>query len=318
MLRPIAFAAATVAALAPFAAASAQECGRACLEGVLSTYLEAQAANDVSALPLAHDVRYTENGVEMEPGEGFFATADETTYELPIVDPQMGQAAVQAVVREGDAFVFELVRLKVEDDLITEIETIVGREGESGPMWVPDFATEPRREFTLSIREAEQNSRLELMAVANAYWRALETNGWPEYHPAPLLPGVLRIENGLATTNGSSGVALDPNAPGNALSSSAPQQFNDGMFKNRTIYERRFPVVDVERGIVLSIARMGLKPGETSTPPHWMGGNPVLGEYFAVQDGKIVAVEVVMNSTIPVDRTMGWGRSPLARSMGDP
>ena len=311
-------AAAAAALLAPLAA-GAQECDRACLEGFLDAYMTAQAANDVSTLPLADDVRYTENGVELAPGEGFFATADAPTYQLPIVDPEMGTAAVQALVMEGDAPAFELVRLKVEDGAITEIETIVARDGDSGPLWVPEYYDDaaPRREFTLSIREAERNSRLELMAVADSYWRALETNGWPEYHPAPILPGLVRVENGRITTNGSSDIPLDPRSPGNAMSTSGPQQFNDGMFANRTIWERRFPVVDVERGVVLSIARMGLKEGDYEIPGHWQGGNPALAEFFAIQNGQIVAVEVVMNSTVPTDRSLGWGRSPLTSSIGD-
>jgi hypothetical protein len=317
-------AAAASALLATLAAADAgaqstSGCDRACLEGFMDRYVAAQASNDASGLPFTNDVKITENGVEMRPGEGFFTTADEPTYKLAIADPEMGGTAALLVVREGDHSVFELIRLKVADGMIAEVETIIAREGESGPMFVPDFATEPRREFTLSIREAERNSRLELMAVADAYWRALETNGWPEYHPAPLLPGVVRIENGLATTNGSSGLDQGGVTPSGGDRSSAPEQFNMGLFRSRTIYDRRFPVVDLERGVVLSIARMGLKPDEGfETPPHWKGGNPVLGELFAVQDGKIIAIEVVMNSTIPVDRTMVWPREPLTRSVADP
>lgn len=311
---------ATLAALAaPLGAASAQDdCDRVCLKAVLDQYMAAQAANDASALPpLAASVRFTENGVEMEPGTGFFATADDTTYRLEIFDPEFGGAAVGAVVREGDAFVFQMVRLKIADGALTEIESIFAREGESGPLFIPDYATEPSREFTLSLREAEQNSRLELMAVADSYWRALETNGHDNYHRAPLLPGVLRIENGYPTTSGSAGLGLDTPEGVADGGTSAPQQFDTGMFASRTIYDRRFPVVDVERGVILSIARMGLKDG-FDMPPHWQGGRPILAEFFAIQNGQIVAVEVVMKSTMPLDQSAGWPRDPLTRSISDP
>lgn len=292
------------------------DCDRECLVGHLDAYLAAQAANDPAGLPFAANVVVSENNEVIAPGEGFFRTAGEPTYRLDIADPETGGVATQAVVREGDGYAFEMVRLKIADGEITEVETVVGREGETGPMFVPDFATEPRREFQLSLVPSDQNSRLELMAAADAYWYALETNGEPEYRRAPLLPGATRIENGLATTNGSvpGGGGATPSGAGG---SSAPQQFDTGMFVSRTIYDRRFPVVDVERGVVLSIARMGLEQGYDE-PAHWQGGRPILAEMFAVQDGRITAIEVVMKSTVPLDATGPWPRSPLARSKSDP
>jgi hypothetical protein len=293
------------------------DCDRACLTGFMDQYLTAQAANDTKGLPLAKTVKVTENGETIKPGSGLFKTADEPTFRMDIADPEMGGIASELVVKEGDGFVFELVRLKVEDGKITEVETMVGRKGESGPMFVPDFATEPRREFTQSIRPAERMSRLELMATADAYWRALETNGRPDYHRAPLLPGTIRIENGLPTTNGSGQGGGTTGGPEGVLASSALQQFDTGMFSNRTIYNRRFPVVDVERGVVLSIARMGIDEG-AEEPPHWKGGRPLLCEFFAIQGGVITAVDVVMKSTVAKDGTNPWPREPLTQSKSDP
>jgi hypothetical protein len=292
-------------------------CDRACLTGFMDAYLKAQEANNPAGLPFAKTVKVTENGASVKPGEGFFRTADAPTYRLDIADPEMGGVASQLVVREGSAHAFEFVRLKIENKQITEVETIVGRKGESGPMFVPDFATKPRTEFTLSIREAERSSRLELMAIADAYWRALETNGRPDYHAAPLLPGVLRIENGLPTTNGSGTHGGATGGPQGVMASSAPEQFNAGRFASRTIYDRRFPVVDLERGVILSIARMGLDDGHPM-PEHWQGGRPILAEFFAIQSGVIVAIEVVMKSTVPLSQSSGWPRDRLARSKSDP
>lgn len=291
-------------------------CDRACLTGFMDGYLKAQEAHNAAALPLAKSVKLTENGAAIKTGEGFFRTAGSPTYRLDIADPEMGGVATQLVVREGDAKVFQFIRLKVENKQITEVETIVGRKGESGPMFVPDFATKPRTEFTLSIREAERMSRLELMAIADAYWRALETNGRPDYHPAPILPGVVRIENGLPTSSGSGAHGGSTGGPEGVPASSAPEQFNAGRFANRTIYDRRFPVVDVERGVILSIARMGIEDGQT-LPAHWQGGRPILAEFFAIQSGVIVAVDVVMKSSVPLNQSSGWPRDRLTRSKSD-
>ena len=154
-----------------------------------------------------------------------------------------------------------------------------------------------------------------LADTRNAYWRALETNGRPDYRAAPMLPGLLRIENGVATSNGAAARAMG--GPTGILNSSATQQFDEGMFASRTIYDRRFPVVDTERGVILSIARMGVDDGH-EMPGHWQGGRPLLAEFFAIQAGRIIAVEVVMKSSVPLEQDSGWPRSPLTRSKSDP
>lgn len=294
----------------------APACDRACLTAFMDRYLQAQAANALGDLPLAPTVRVTENGDLVDAGTGFFERADAPTYRMDIADPETGGVAASLVVQAGDVQAFEMVRLKVEGNQITEIETVVAFEGDSGPMFVPDFATEPRRDFLLTLLPREQNSRLELMAVADAYWRALETNGRPDYRPAPMLPGVVRIENGMPTTNGAM-PETGSGGPAGTLNASGTQQFDEGRFVSRTIFDRRFPVVDVERGVILSIARMGVDEGQPE-PPHWHGGRPLLAEFFAVQDGRITAVEVVMKSTVPLEQQRVWERSPLARSKSDP
>jgi hypothetical protein len=43
----------------------------------------------------------------------------------------------------------------------------------------------------LSIREADQDSYYGLIAAAESYWRAFQTNGTKEYHPAALLPDMV-------------------------------------------------------------------------------------------------------------------------------
>ncbi|MDY6983296.1 MAG: hypothetical protein SV422_09420 [Pseudomonadota bacterium] len=294
----------------------APDCDRACLTSFMDRYLQAQAANALGDLPIAPTARVTENGDLIDAGTGFFQRADEPTYRMDIADPETGGVASALVVNAGDVQAFEMVRLKVEGAQITEIETVVAFEGDSGPMFVPDFATEPRRDFLLTLLPREQNSRLELMAVADAYWRALETNGRPDYRPAPMLPGVVRIENGMPTSNGAM-PEVSTGGPAGTLDASATQQFDEGRFVSRTIFDRRFPVVDVERGVILSIARMGVDADQPE-PPHWKGGRPLLAEFFAVQDGRITAVEVIMKSDVPLEQQRVWERSPLARSKSDP
>ena len=63
-----------VVSLLGFASSStrAQECDRACLTGLITLYVDAVAAHDPSTLPLADDVRYTEDSRYAELGEGIW------------------------------------------------------------------------------------------------------------------------------------------------------------------------------------------------------------------------------------------------------
>jgi hypothetical protein len=95
------------------------------------------------------------------------------------------------------------------------------------------------------------------VAAAEGYWRAFNTNGTPEYHPAEFFPNVQRLENGYRTTDVS--FANNP-------AMSAPEQFDTGFHVGRNIWDLRYPVVDEEYGVVMSFARFGLKAGFTPEP----------------------------------------------------
>ena len=154
------------------------------------------------------------------------------------------------MIRNADGSkTMHMVRLKVLNGAITEIETIRANQGEADRLWDPDRLTAVSPDLTQSIREAERDSYYDLIAAAEGYWRAFQTNGTPDYRPARLLPDARRYENGLQTT----GLVR------NGEYQSAQRGFDEGRFLNRNIWDRRYPVVDEERGIVLSIVRFGIK-----------------------------------------------------------
>ena len=66
-------------------------------------------------------------------------------------------------------------------------------------------------------------------------------------------PNTQRCENGLQTT----GLVRNDGAYVSAASG-----FDAGRFMGRNLWDRRYPVVDEERGIVLSMVRFGLKDGQ--------------------------------------------------------
>lgn len=289
-----------IAALAAFAAgatpAVAQpSCDRACLTAVIDGYFTALLANNPGALRQASGARITENGAEKRLAETFWDGAAETVFRFDIVNTTRGDTGTQTVIRNADGSkTMHVLRLKVRNGAITEIETIKANQGDADRLWDPDRLTAVSPDLQLSIREAERDSYYELIAVAEGYWRAFQTNGTPDYRPARLMPDARRFENGLQTT----GLVR------NGEYQSAQRGFDEGRFLNRNIWDRRYPVVDEERGIVLSIVRFGIKGGATSQSTV-TANDRLVAEFFAVKRGYIQEIQAVLFNLPDAEET-GW------------
>ena len=287
-------------ALAAFAAgatsASAQTaCDRACLTKVVDGYFAALIANDAAALRQAARARITENGTEKKLADTFWDGAQSIAYRFDIVNTNRGDTGTESVIVNADGSkTMHMVRLKVANGAITEIETIKANQGEADRLWDPDRLSSVSPDLQLTIREAERDSYYSLIAAAEGYWRAFQTNGTPDYHPAPLMPDARRFENGLQTT----GMVRD----GQFVS--AQSGFDAGRFVNRNIWDRRYPVVDEERGIVLSIVRFGLKAGAQSQSAATTNDR-LVAEFFSVKRGQIQEIQAVLFN-LPDAQPTGW------------
>ncbi len=143
------------------------------------------------------------------------------------------------MLRERGVDTMLSLRLAVEGGRITEAESliiaadsrIVGHQAED--------LTSHDANGARTIPVVERNSRFEILAAADAYFRGFETNGTKEYIPAPLLPETDRRENGILYTN---------TAIGNLRVSTARSGFDAGNFKGMQVRDRRYPVVDLETG----------------------------------------------------------------------
>jgi hypothetical protein len=284
----VAFAAAGVDAAKP-------ACDRACLTGVIDTYFKALAANTPGGVPLGPNAKITINGMAVKLDQAFWDSAERIVYRWDIANERLGDTATEAVVLNADGSkTMYMVRLKVQSGKVTEVETIKANKGEADRLWDPDSLTAVSPALQLSIREAERDSYYTLIAAAESYWRAFQTNGTEDYHPAWLMPDVKRFENGTQTT----GLVR------NGVYASAQAGFDQGRFKGRNLWDRRYPVVDEERGIVLSIVRFGLKDGMKSESVATTNDR-LVGEFFAVKSGKIQEVHAVLFN-LPDAQPTGW------------
>lgn len=280
----------TAAAFSPMTAADnpGKGCDRACLQGYIDSYFDALAKHDPSKLPTAPNVRFTENGKEMKLGDGFWKTAGQSKYRLYALDPSAGDAAAQAVVEEnGDLDTF-FVRLKLKNKKITEVETLVARKGQAG-FFAPEKMTTAPAIYSETVPDKDQSARSQLIRDASAYFTAVQTEGTPDFKEAPLAPKMNRYENGVQTTN-------VPVMGQPAMSGS--EQLSKGMFKGLVIDHRRFPVVDVEHGVVVGLVLMHANRNKQKQ-------DILISEMFKIVAAKIQEVQAVMVN-VPPNSTTGW------------
>ena len=270
------------------AALPAATCDRACLQGIVDSYLDALAKHDPSKLPVAASVKFTENGKELKLGEGFWKTAGASTYRLYAIDPQAGDAAAQAVVAENGELNTFFVRLKVKARKISEAETLVCRKGQAG-FFAPEKMTAAPALYGEPVKDSERSVRSQLIDDASAYFTAVQTEGTKDYHSAPLSPAMNRFENGVQTTN-------VPVLGSPAMSGA--EQLDKGIFKGLVIDHRRFPVVDEEHGIVVGLVLMHANMNGQ------MGGI-LISEMFKIAGKQIQQVQAVMVN-VSNDSDTGW------------
>ena len=109
----------------------AADCDRDCLRGFITQYLDALVAHNPSALPLDAKVRFTEDSVEMHLGDGLWKDASRVrAYRQDVLDVRQGVAASQVIVEEAGSPALLVLRLKVANKKITEIETMVTTNSE--------------------------------------------------------------------------------------------------------------------------------------------------------------------------------------------
>lgn len=281
--------------------ALAQSCDRACLVDIMDRYIDALPRHDRSALPIAANARETVNGRE-SPAESdyLWALVDGVAYRQISADPVTGQITLLGVLTEAGARGPYWLRLKVQNRKIAEIEQIVGARTAGG---VPGLAA-PNPYFEEILPKESRSTREQLVAIADSYFEGLEKHSGAGVQSAPQCR---RFENGNQTS-------LNP------LGNNWPcNQMDDYVYMDR-IKERRFPVVDVERGVVVGamvievskpkapavpIANPGAGPNPQSIPLFGRPHDTLIQEVFKISNGKIQEINVIRQD-MPYRWGSGW------------
>ena len=101
----------------------------------------------------------TFNGRIVPLAQAFWDGAERFVYRFDIVNERLGDAATEAVVLNADGSKsMYVVRLKVLDSKITEVETIRANKGEADRLWDPDQMKEVSPALQLTIRDGRGGS----------------------------------------------------------------------------------------------------------------------------------------------------------------
>ena len=282
-------------------------CTRDGLKGIIGQYFSALEAHNPSSLPLAAKVKFTENGVEMRVGEGFWKTAGKTLLKRDLIDTYKCGTHSNVVIEEkytapkttasatNSRFaslsakppaegtirpILYGVRLKVENQQITEIESFVARETEFAFNAANVLATKDQ-DWESIIPEEQRSSRLAMIAAADDYYDMFAEK--PKVH-TPFAGVCDRWENGFQTTKGGGtmgGVKMtahDCSPKGLVVTNHGPRRF----------------LVDVEAGTVVAYVLFA-------------GGLPDF-HMFRMRDGKVDLIQAVIGAG---SKSMGWPNEPV-------
>jgi hypothetical protein len=281
-------------------------CDRRCLLRILTEYTEALTDDDTSRLALSPRLRVTSNGSVTELGKGqVWGPGRRLPYRHAFVDSEMHAAVFYGIVTnvirsarpgaktEGEEapehWWFYVVRLKIDDRRISEVEEISYERPEGGFGADPSTLSLPDRIFDALLPAEERSSRVELFHIANMYFDAVSKR--IDYHDVPWHPECQRIELGVFTVN-------SMRSPG-----SCGGEFQIPSVK-WNVENRRFYIADEARGVVLAI-------GNFMTPPEYPNNNgSVVFEVFKVQDGMIRQIQAFFRGNGQLKS--GWGDGPGA------
>lgn len=264
----------------------AKTCDRDCLNGFVTQYLNAMVAHNPHALPLAANVKFTENSQVMNLGDGLWKTVTSLgDYRQDILDVRESTAVSQAVVEESGKPVMLALRLKIANGKISEIETMFARSKEDGILFNPDGLKDAEKPMSLVPATSQLNSRKELVGIALHYPAGLKVGSFVQVD-APFAPDAFRLENGVHTA-------------GPGCTRAGCENIKAQKIMLHPAVTTRVAAVDEQLGIVLLRMNFG------DTHSYGPGNAIIAWEAFKIYGGQIHTVSALMRR-MPATSPSGW------------
>lgn len=184
------------------------------MKSTVEAYFKALSSHDPAGLALAENVKFTENGKAMQLGDGLWKSAGAVKYSHSALDTEVCQSASQAVVPEGNMDIPLALRIKLQNQKITEIETIAVRPGDyqvSGSAFPSNTAALANSADTVKWEEPvpanQRNERAEISGWMDKYFRMFPRG------VCNTVSSCKRIENGGGSFNCSAGASCAAGQP---------------------------------------------------------------------------------------------------------
>lgn len=263
----------------------AADCDRVCLSDMITRYAEALVARDPGRLPLAEGVRFTEDSAELELGQGLWQTVTGWgRFRQDYLDVARQIAASHFVVLEGDAQVLYSVVLRIVDEKIAGIESLVQRV-------TPDSRFQPTMLGAplVGMSNAPSGppmSRAGMIETALYYTEGLRIGSFVDAR-TPFADEAYRVENGSYMA----GIAHCPREE-------CPDILTQNIIEHPDV-TASVAAVDEDAGIVL----LWMNFGDTNS--YGPGNALVTFEAFKVYDEQIHVVQAFFR-ILPKETQRGW------------
>ncbi len=319
----------------PLAAGTPGECNRDCLYAFVDKFFDAMLSRCACNIALAPGAKYTENEIAVKLGEGMWKTfSGRGTYRVYLADPASGEAGYYGDITEDNGLLQGVIvlRMKVKDHRVTELETITVREqkrpkgglgmntaGVMTPRMLdeldPRGFVSPNASLLEPLGAAE--TREQLVGATKEYFDAYEQS---KGSVAPFDAQCARRENGMAATNNAEGPIVDPAQPGfRIFSQGCAGELDRGFFSALAkVRDVRPLVVDQKQGLVLvrsffdtegnveSVAVPGV--GKVVVPSEFLRPISYLApQLFKIENGKIREIEA-LSWAMPFGMPSGWNQ----------
>jgi hypothetical protein len=262
-----------------------QACDRSCRLGVAQAFVLA------GGFPIG--ARVTENGAVVS-GDTWLKGATSISFHAEYAAANYDEAIIAGtgIGSDGKPAVFGL---RIRYGAAAEAELIVAREGEAS-LAPPSIPLKRDARFDAVVPEARRTPAAQMIAAAEAYFDGIESDVG---NAIPIVETCERVENGVQTTHSARFSNL-------ACNSMEPFAYIT------KVRDRRYPVVDEERGVVVGFGAFNIPGGDykrmvngQETTRHYEPRSLFLFEAFKIVDGKIEQIEATMRN-VPLGAQTGW------------
>lgn len=299
---------------APAAEKLPAHCDKACLTGVVNSYIAALVAHDPSRVPLSAHVEFVENTKDLKPGEGLWKTASAapTTFEIYVPDPVSGEVGFLGVMQSEGKPIILALRLKIHDGQVVAAEHLIAPIPANRPTALKNLE-EPRGAFLTSVPASERNSRADMIRIASMYYPALTH---ADANNTPFAADCVRHENGMQTVANPRPEKITSAMQILGSLDCTAQLKTHSMDYITRIEPVRVMIADPEMGLVFGLSQfrqpmtqkteklVGV-PGYTSQAMNFKPFDLPAAHIFKVYDGKIHEIEA-MGFMMPYDSKTGW------------